>query len=84
VILCSPGGASSGDDPRTTAGGYEDSLGDALAGELRRYVNRAVSDPDDEDALAGEVEGVLRIDVVVGVDRLAVEAAGGGPGAGRV
>ena len=62
--------------PGAAAGGDEHLLGDALARELRGDVDGAVPDADDQHPLAVEVERVARADVVVGVERLAVEAAG--------
>jgi hypothetical protein len=62
--------------PGAAAGRDEDLLGNSLAGELRGYVNRAVADPADQDPFPRQVQGRLRIDVVVGVDRLAVEGPG--------
>ena len=48
---------------------------DALARELGGDVHGAVADPDHQHALAVHVERVGGAEVVVGVDRLAVEAA---------
>ncbi len=51
-------------------------VGDGLAAELGDDVHGAVADPDDEHALAVEVERGARVDVVVGVDLRPVEGAG--------
>ena len=63
-------------DPRAGAGRQEDRVGDGLAAELGDDVDGGVADPDDEHALAVEVERSARVDVVVRVDRRTVEGAG--------
>ncbi len=63
-------------DPRAGAGREEDGVRDGLAPELGDDVDGGVADPDDEHALAIEVEWGARVDVVVRVDRGPVERAG--------
>jgi hypothetical protein len=58
------------------ARGEEDGVRDRLAAQLGDDVDRAVADPDDQHPLAVEVERRARVDVVVRVDRRAVEVAG--------
>ena len=62
-------------DPGARPGGQGDGVLQCLGGQLDGDVGRTVADADDQDAFAGQVQRVLRIDVVVGVDGLAGELA---------